>query len=128
MAHSLTLAEDLAQCIGTENQYQHWLLRSFRYTDGIKTLADGAGAYWLVDLVASHQPEPKLRGADFQLWRLRKLPEGSKNAAVAECLTDTNGQVLCRQFIPYTDFPFVELGDTFEWYVCDRVMMLKSEY
>lgn len=80
-----SIASQLAQCTSSDNHYRHSLMRSFRYTDGIKTLAELAGAYWLIDLAASHQTNRKVRAEPFQLWTLRKLPEGSKNKAVAEC-------------------------------------------
>ena len=123
-----SISSQLAQFTGSENQYRHAFMRSFRYTDGIIALAELSKAYWLIDLTASHQVKAKVRREPFQLWSIRKLPAGSKNAAVAECRTDSNGRLLCRQFIPYTDFPFGDLGTTYEWYVCDHVMLLKSEY
>ena len=74
----------------------------------------------------------------FQLWQVRKLPEGSKNAAEVTCWTDTPGANHDRpvqQFIPYTDFPFDAVGETFQFYVegtgrqGDRwVALLKSEH
>jgi hypothetical protein len=36
----------LQQFIGTENVYQHGLVRSILYTDGAKYVAESAGAYW----------------------------------------------------------------------------------
>jgi len=65
------------------------------------------------------------------LWRLEKADQG----AVVTCRSDTDEPDLVRQEIEYTDFPFAELGDSFEWYVClddcldeNPVMLLKSEY
>jgi hypothetical protein len=37
---------------GSEQRYRHALNRRLIYTAGIKALADQAGAYWLIDLVA----------------------------------------------------------------------------
>lgn len=47
--------EDLSQFIGTENWYQHGLVRSVTYTDGAKYVADNGGAYWLLDEIALAQ-------------------------------------------------------------------------
>lgn len=58
----------LAKFCGTENYYKHWL-PGFRFTDGVKGMADLCGAYWLIDLVVSHQ-RGKLRLAEFQIWIL----------------------------------------------------------
>ena len=128
MSTQESIATVLAHCTGSEHQYRHSFMRSFRYTDGIQTLAEMAGAYWLIDLAASHQANIKVRREPFQLWTLRKLPEGSKNNAVAECRRDSNEKPIVRQFIEYTDFPFDDLGESFEFYVCDSMMLLKSEY
>lgn len=125
---SPSIASALAQCTGSEHQYAHSFMRSFRYTDGIQMLAEMAGAYWLIDLAASHQTNRKVRAEAFQLWSIRKLPEGSQNKAVAECRRDSGENPICRQYIEYTDFPFDDLGESFEFYVVDNVMLLKSEY
>ena len=125
---SPSIAAELAHCTGSENQYQHGFMRSFRYTDGIQTLASLAGAYWLIDVAASHQTNHKVRAETFQLWSIRRLPKDAKNAAVIECRRDSGTTPICRQFLEYTDFPFDDLGESFEWYVCDSVMLLKSEY
>ena len=125
---SQPIASALTHCTGSEHQYRHSFMRSFRYTDGIKTLAEMAGAYWLIDLAASHQTNRKVRSEAFQLWSIRKLPEGYQNKAVAECRRDSGEKPICRQYIEYTDFPFDDLGESFEFYVVDNVMLLKSEY
>lgn len=123
-----SIAHALAHCTGSQSQFQHGLFRWFKYTDGVQTLAELAGAYWLIDLAASHQLNRKVRAQQFQLWTLRKLPDSAKNKAVAECRWDSNQKPIARQLIEYTDFPFDELGDSFEFYVVDGVMLLKSEY
>lgn len=121
------IKSDLGQFIGTENWYRHPLCRTLLFTDGIHFLAEKAGAFWLIDVVGSYQH--KLKQESFQLWRLEKAESG----AVVTCRRDTNEPDLIRQEIPYTDFPFDDLGDRFEWYVCQNdettfVMLLKSEY
>ena len=123
-----SIAEQLSHCTGSEHCHRHSFMRSFCYTDGIQTLAELAGAYWLIDLAASHQLNRKVRIEPFQLWSIRKLPDTAQNAAVVECRRDSGEKPLCRQYISHTDFPFDELGDTYEWYVCDQMMLLKSEY
>ena len=122
-----SLSSDLAQCFASDTHYAHWL-PGCKYTEGVQMLASRAGAYWLIDVVFSHFTKPKVRREPFQLWSIRKLPEGSKNACVVECRRDRGLKPISRQFIPYTDFPFDDLGETFEWYVDNRVMLLKSEY
>ena len=108
---------DLEQFTGTEKYYKHF--GGVVYTDGIKYLAEQAGCYWLIDLVASYQP--KLKNAGFQLWQIQVAPD---NSAVVTCREDSDLPEIVKQAIPYTDFPL----KTFEWYFIDGVMLLQSEY
>lgn len=134
----MTLSTDLAQFCGTM-EYHATTLRGQRFvcTDGMLHLAETAGAYWLLDIVASYQGHRLDRACDgFQLWQIRKLAKHCKNDAEVTCWRDTptsDTKPAVRQLIPYTDFPFDELGDSFQFYACgssaDRVVvMLKSEY
>lgn len=93
-------------------------LGSIRYTEGIRYLADRAGAFWLVDLVGSYQPQH--RDIVFQLWKIRVRD----NQAIVSMREDCGEPAIVEQEIPYTDFPL----DEFEFYVCNGMMMLKSEY
>lgn len=115
------LASDLAQFTGTENYYRHWL--GLKYTDGVKYLAEKAHAYWLVDLVASHQPVVvrKYGYGGLQVWHLKQTASGFKVYA-----EDGNGNHLKTKLFKYTDFP-VELFP-FKLYVKNGVLMLPSEY
>lgn len=38
---------------GANTIYQHALVRRFRYSDGVREVADVAGAYWLLDVLAT---------------------------------------------------------------------------
>ena len=134
----MTLSTDLAQFCGSM-EYHATTLRgdTFVCTDGMMHLAETAGAYWLLDAVSSHQSHQLDLACDgFQLWQLRKLGQDRANDAELTCWRDTptvDTKPVVRQLIPYTDFPFDELGETFQFYACgliaDRVVaMLKSEY
>jgi len=76
-------------------------------TDGVKYLCDQAGAYWLVDVIASHQRralrDPMLQ--DIQFWTIRVDEE--KRTALVTCARDED-DVVIRQRIPWTDFPLAE--------------------
>jgi len=67
---------DLSPFTGTEQWYQHFT--GLLYTDGVKYVADTAGAYWLIDAIASYQHEPQVkrnrRLQEFQLWVLEVDP------------------------------------------------------
>jgi len=84
---------------GTEYYYRHDLTQKL-YTDGVKYVAEVAGAYWLIDKVATHQILDRFRQEEFQVWKLKV--EGSK--AVLTC-DDGNGEVFYSEEIEYTDFP-----------------------
>ena len=106
---------DLAQFCGTTQYFRHWSKR-LAYTDGIQFLAERAGAYWLIDLVASYQPLNEGR----QYWTL-KIENGKY---CAEC-RDRDDRVLVRQVIEYSDFPENLLP--FTCYFQDGIMFLISE-
>ena len=105
---------------GTEQYYVHWT-KAIRWTDGIKYVLDQAGAYWLMDIVASYQGRKRLKQAPFQLW---KIKVNEDKTAVVTCREDKGKRPIVRQEIPYTDFPL----DEFEFYCIDRICLLKSEY
>jgi hypothetical protein len=123
------LEQELQQFTGTESYYKHLL--GFRFTDGVKFLAEEAQAYWLIDAIISHQI--KLRGQDFQLWLLVVgkehefiKPKPGKDA-VLTCWKDTpNAGVkpLVRQDIVLTDFPL----KTIKLYLENKILLLPSEH
>ncbi len=120
MKNADQITEELKQFIGSSVIYEHWL--GISYTEGVQYLAEAASAYWLLDLIASHQTKrflsnPKLQ--DFQIWRLSV----HENSGTLICEWDTNMEVL-RQEIEYTDFPLQSI----KLYLVRQVLMLPSEY
>ncbi|MBI4977969.1 MAG: hypothetical protein HZC28_10815 [Spirochaetes bacterium] len=109
----------LAGFQGSEQYYRHWL-RNIVYTEGVKYLADTAGAYWLIDIVASAQSVPQLKGESFQTWILDVYPDHHAKVYA----TDGNTTTLYSQEIPYTDFPL----DSIKLFLADNVLLLPSEY
>ena len=100
----------LDQFTGTEG-YIRWspLFRRMVLTDGAKFVADnggGCGAYWLMDAIASHQPEAlkneMLR--DIQFWTLEVAEDDGRKSAVLTCRTDSGEKPTITQKIEYTDF------------------------
>jgi len=114
MLDAIKLQAGLNQCIGTTQYFIHWT-KTLKYTDGIKFLADNAGAYWLIDAIASYQ-----RKEPFQLWELKV----NDSKAVLTMKEDTNEPVLVKQEITYTDFPLDEIT----LYLIDGILLLTSEY
>jgi len=89
------------------------------YTDGVRYLAEEAGAYWLLDVIASYQPQ--LGDVEFQVWKLEKQ---ANNSALVYAVEDEGKPPLVEQEIPYTDFPFEE----YKLYCQNTVILLPSEY
>jgi len=107
---------ELDQFIGTEQYWKHWTGVGV-YTDGVKYLAEKAGAFWLLDVIFSYQK----RKEPFQLWILRVNEDKS---AVVTMQEDCNTKVLIKQEFNFTTFPFKEI----RLFYIDGVLLLPSEY
>ena len=118
--NSQTLLESLAQFTGTERYYR--INRKCVITDGAKYLAEGAGAYWLMDAAASYLLE---LGTDDWFVLVRLVVNGSKATLTLE---DGNGSIRAQQDIGYTDFPLPEQIIYACWDAEHWVLMLPSEY
>ena len=117
------------QTTGSESLTWHWT-KSISFTDGIRYVADVCQAWWLVDLVASHQPEIKRRTEfhSFQLWVLTYREPSTDFLIQAWSDTPGVGELLAEQEIPLSDFPLDLCPDEgFQFYVENEVMMLKEE-
>ena len=82
-------------------QYHQWspLFPFMLLTDGAYHIAKTFDAYWLMDLIASYQGEPKVKQEDLQFWTL----EAYNGKAVAKLEHDIDDEIL-RQNIDYTTF------------------------
>lgn len=109
---------------GTQD-YHRWSSLFSRHvlTDGCEWLAENAGAYWLMDAIASHFR--KYRSESFVSVTLKKCKTGGKWALTID---DGNGRVLEKQLIEFSDFPLPEI----QLFVARQenlwVIMLPSEY
>jgi hypothetical protein len=109
----------LAHHSGSLDRFRHWTDRVI-YTPGVADMAKLCNAYWLIDLVASHQIDPRVRSEEFQIWELTVEP-GRKAVARA---TDGNSNPVVSQDIEYTDFPL----DMIKLYLDQGTLMLPGEY
>jgi hypothetical protein len=109
---------DLAHFTGSEQVYRHSLMRNMLYTEGVQYLAEKAGAYWLLDKVATMQLEPRVKAEEFQAWKLKVAD--SKATLTCE---DGNGNIVHKEEIEFTDFPL----DHIDLWVENHVIMLPSE-
>jgi hypothetical protein len=98
------IRSSLAQFTGSDS-FTKWSILYPRHvlTDGARFVAEECGAYWLADLIASHQTNAKVRAEEFQVWKLAKYGKGWKASA-----EDGNGNVIAVQLIGYSDFPLEE--------------------
>jgi hypothetical protein len=123
------LEEALPQFIGSEHYYLHSILyRHMLHTDGVHYLIEEAGAYWLLDLIASHQNNPRIPDHDWQVWNLEvdRTPAAPYMARVY--CGDGNGTWARMQRIEHTDFPLAEITI---WLLASdkyQIAMLPSEY
>jgi hypothetical protein len=114
---------NLKQFKGSSTFYSHWM-GLFTYTEGVKYLAEEAGAFWLIDAIASWQTSPKVKRdwmlQQIQFWRLRVNPDRS---AVLTCERDIDNIALTQK-IKETEFPLEEIL----LYLYKGTLMLPSEY
>lgn len=114
------LKADLRQFTGAEHYYYYPLFPKFRYTDGVKFLAEEAGAYWLLDYIFSNHTNSNLLEQPFQAWKL-KVNENQSAQIIVEGYND---QIIDQFKIGFTDFPL----DEFELWLIGMVLILPSEY
>ena len=116
------LLEELRNFYGTEHYYRH--MPGLVITDGVKFLADAAGAYWLLDMVWSHMPSiPKSEG--FVLVTLKR----THHRAVFQMQDDDPPQnVYATQDIECADFPLDEIKMYLIRDESGFVLLLQTEY
>jgi hypothetical protein len=112
---------DLAGFIGSETIYRHPLFQKL-YTEGVQFVAERGGAYWLLDVIFSHQTDPKAKAEDFQVWTVKKTPAGGCTVIMTNGGTD---EAIIRQDIEYTDFPLDDFQLYFEG---NETLLLPSEH
>lgn len=101
---------DLRQFTGSLERFRHPLNRRVIFTSGVHFLAEEAGAFWLLDVIASYIGSPEMakatqadpRLAAMQFWRLEVHATGS---AEVTCRADADALHAISQSIPFTDFP-----------------------
>jgi hypothetical protein len=114
-------ADDLRNFTGSETFYRHPMNRKIVFTEGVKYVADTAGAYWLIDELAFAQRyQAKVAAENFQAW---KLTVNDDHSAELRC-EDGNHNFVFEKRIDWTDFPLPEIS---LWLVGGTIL-LPSEY
>lgn len=119
------LAHELKGFIGTEEYHRLTLLNSVVGTDGVKFLADNAGAYWLIDMIASHLPSIP-RSEQFAIVRYAGTPGASGIFSLTDDIPAN--QTYAVQHIEFSDFPLDEIVMYVQRGGPGWVVMLRSEY
>lgn len=130
---AIELNRGLDQFQGGGDQYRHWM-PGVRFTEGVKWLCDNAGAYWLVDAIASHlisgpyrlaaKRDARLAGCSF--WRLQREPKGQGAHLYGEA--DSGEEPAIHQAIEFTDFPLPSVRIWAEHDGTEWVLLLPSEH
>lgn len=113
-----TLSNKLNGFYGTEGYHKITFFGRFVCTDGVRFFAEEGKAFWVLDLIASYQYEKKVCGLDFQHWKIV-----SKDEKFVITCDDGNGNVKVTQKGPTN----LEEG-TYCFFLCEKVLMLTSEY
>ena len=114
------LLADLKHFSGSEEFYFNPLFRKFRYTEGVKFLAENANCYWLLDYIFSNQYDLYLAFEPFQTWKIQ-VTENHKAVITVE---DGNHKNLKSYNLDFTDFPLDEIT----LWLIDNVLLLPNEY
>ncbi|WP_145057165.1 DUF6876 family protein [Adhaeretor mobilis] len=109
------LRRELLHFTGDLERCFHPLNRRVIYTPGVQYLAEEAGAYWLIDAIASWigshsfvqaiQQDERLQTVHF--WRLEV--DSESRAAILTAVADKGESAFITQHIPFTDFPLASI-------------------
>ena len=118
------ILNELPNFYGTDG-YTRWsaLFRNFVLTDGALYLAENAGAFWLMDAIASHLGSYKNEG-----FVVAKLLRAKASNGWILRLEDGNNEVRADQSIGYSDFPLDEITLYVEFDGTNHVILLPSEH
>lgn len=120
------LETSLSKFIKTENKIEY--SQVFKYaqlSDGAYYLAEQARAFWLMDLISSHQILGKIRNHQIQEWKLKRENISSFHLT---CENVQTGQTLASLRTWHKDFPLDQIVLYSVWEDQNFVIMLRSEY
>ena len=120
------LVELLTGFRGSQTFYTHQLLQMrIKLTEGVMFLVREAECTWLIDAIASYQPEIKKSGNEmlqgFQIWELTREQECK---FLLICKEDSETPPSYSQEIEFSDFPL----DKIKLWLCNTTLLLPSEY
>lgn len=109
-ATAAQLREYIAQANGFETHYRH-LLSGMSYSEGVKFIADEAGAYWLIDLILIASKFEHLQGKceGLEFWTLTTKDGKGEVICTDGGMDGGEANVVYAETIPFTDFPLEEI-------------------
>lgn len=119
MKNKTELLAELAFFTGTTQWYYHPMFKAYRYTDGVRYVAQEMGAYWLLEHILIHQTLPEIKGMEFQVWKM-----AVKDSKATIRVEDGNDNLVKEFEISFTDFPLDEITFWME----GNVLLLPSEH
>jgi hypothetical protein len=90
---------------GSDGRYRHWFNRRFVFTEGVKAMADTAGAYWLLDKIAFEIAPDLIKAWDTEQATGAFLDFIVKDGQGDLVLQDGNDNVIKQFRVEFTDFP-----------------------
>jgi len=114
---------------GTEQYHRFSILFKEVLTDGVKHFCERLECYWIMDIVGSVQYLNIIKeNKSFILWKIKRIGKGFNVSAFSDYSEGdevfNKEHLLYTQDGEYTDFALNE----FEFYQCNEVILLKSEY
>lgn len=110
---------------GSDIFYKNPLFRQCEYTEGVKAMAEQAGAYWLIDAIFSYEPRLTRSGDWFFAVRL----ENRGDDWLLQ-IGDNESPFKIQQVIEFSDFPVDSFKLFIDWdgFKEKWVLMLPGEY
>lgn len=119
------LKHELAGFTGTESYHRLTCMHNFLATDGVAYLAEHAGVFWLMDVIASHLSSvPRDQG--FVIARYAGTPGASGLFSLTDDIPAN--ETYAMQSIEFSDFPLDEIVLYVVRQGAQWVVMLRSEY
>lgn len=108
------LKRELAQFTGDLVRYRHPFNRRVIFTPGVRHLAEKAGAFWLIDAIASHigtEPFEEAAAEDQRIAHMHfwSFERHRDKPSVLYAKADSPEEAFITQEIEFTDFPLPEI-------------------
>ena len=112
------------QVNGFDTHYRH-ALSGMTYSDGVKFIAEEAGAYWLIDaiLISSKRKRLQARCDGLEFWTLTVKDKAAVLVCTDGGMNGEKAKAVYTQNIDYTDFPL----DKITLYIDSGILCLPGE-